>query len=315
MALFTQYCDPTCTQKIPVYLIDKCKIKFRQGGLCYFVIRTCSSATPTDLCDVASWQALGASCDVRISPRITGSLSEPSYASEYLNSCTQKQTTMTTYSFEFMDYNMSESLSNYDLYEYIGDNQSNLQIAFIGSDGRVYPFEYFTWEGGEIIEDHQSKKSYFKYKISMEFSGYKMLKPTTQIADLPSILTPYMSYDCATSQYLVDQFIDCSQLLVTVSAAQRDITTSLIAIDPNVDLIFGYQRINCAASVIGVLSNLPVGVTYVPPITTIGSGPVTITLLVNVSLAIAGVYTIGITATGADTCGVSDNYVTLTITA
>lgn len=133
-------CSSTCGALAapPASYYDKCVGNvFRKYGNPYYALIKCDVAIPDPL-DIAAWEALVISGDVKIGPNGKIDIPAPSVVtSQDVNICSGATVLSSTYALTFSTYQTSTNLEDCDYFADILRNHSNYRIIWFDCDGNV----------------------------------------------------------------------------------------------------------------------------------------------------------------------------------
>jgi hypothetical protein len=134
------FCGTGCASPIPQVVGAACKIVTRPAGFDRVIFKRCDY-TFTNITDLNEWAAALANGDIGSTGRILGSKPKGSATKRRVASCLPERTTNYTRTWNWKDSNTDlETLTEYDFYQHIDENQDTLNIAFLTCDGLLYGF-------------------------------------------------------------------------------------------------------------------------------------------------------------------------------
>lgn len=117
-----------------------CKIVTRPGGFDRVIWKLCDFSF-TNIETLSEWEDAIAAGQVTASGRVLGQKPKGSPSKRRVASCLPERTVNYTRNWSWKDSNADlTTLTEYDLYEFVDDNQDLLHIAFYTCDGLLYGF-------------------------------------------------------------------------------------------------------------------------------------------------------------------------------
>lgn len=117
-----------------------CRIITRPAGLDRVIWKVCDFNF-TDITQLSEWEAAIAAGKIIASGRVLGQKPKGSPSKKRLASCLPERTVNYTRNYQWKDSNVdTATLTEYDLYQTVDENQDVLDIAFYTCDGLLFGF-------------------------------------------------------------------------------------------------------------------------------------------------------------------------------
>lgn len=134
------FCGPGCASPIPSVVGAGCRIVTRPAGFDRVIFKRCDY-TFLDVTDLAEWATALSSGDVASTGRVLGQKPKGSATKRRVASCLPERTTNYTRNWQWKDSNADlATLTEYDFYQFVDENQDTLEVAFLTCDGLLFGF-------------------------------------------------------------------------------------------------------------------------------------------------------------------------------
>lgn len=132
------FCGTGCATAIPAQTGAGCRIITRPAGFDRVVWKRCDYEF-TSMTDLAEWGTAIASGDVGFTGRVLGQKPKGSPTKRRVASCLPERTTNYSRTWSWKDSNADlTTMTEYDLYQFVDENQDVLSIGFYTCDGLFY---------------------------------------------------------------------------------------------------------------------------------------------------------------------------------
>lgn len=181
------FCPSGCAQDVPVITGAGCRIVTRPAGFDRVIWKRCDLVI-TSLTDLAEWQTNITDNAVHASGRVLGSKPKGSATKKRVASCLPERTTNYTRNWQWKDSNSDlATLTEFDFYRFVDENQDLLHIAFLTCDDLLYGF----FENYSIDVDETRAETNDEDRViecSVEVKARLITKPV-KVPGLSAILT------------------------------------------------------------------------------------------------------------------------------
>lgn len=133
-------CSSGCASAIPKQTGAGCRITTRPAGFDRVVWKRCDYVF-ADITSLEEWQTAIANGDVGFTGRVLGQKPKGTPTKRRVASCLPERTTMVDRTWQWKDSNADlATLTEFDLYQFVDENQDTLHIAFYSCDGLLFGF-------------------------------------------------------------------------------------------------------------------------------------------------------------------------------
>lgn len=133
-------CATGCASEIPKQVGAGCRITTRPAGFDRALWKRCDYVF-ADITSLEEWETAIANGDVGFTGRVLGSKPKGTPTKRRVASCLPERTTNYTRTFQWKDSNADlTTLTEYDLYQYVDENQDTLHFAIYTCDGLLIGF-------------------------------------------------------------------------------------------------------------------------------------------------------------------------------
>lgn len=133
-------CGDGCVTEIPKQVGAGCRIITRPAGFDRVVWKRCDFVF-ADINDLAEWETNIANGNIGFTGRVLGQKPKGSPTKKRVASCLPERTTNYGRTWQWKDSNADlATLTEYDLYQFVDENQDVLHIGFYSCDGLLFGF-------------------------------------------------------------------------------------------------------------------------------------------------------------------------------
>lgn len=181
------FCSSGCASNVPKILGAGCRITTRPAGFDRAVFKRCDY-TFADITSLNEWSDALASGAIGATGRVLGSKPKGSPTKKKLASCLPERTTNYNRTWNWKDSNADLStLTEYDFYQFIDENQDVLHVGFLTCDSLFYGFfEDYSLDVDDTRVDTSDEDA--GMEAGVEIKSRLISKPT-KIPGLAAILS------------------------------------------------------------------------------------------------------------------------------